>query len=116
MPPFGPVYPVLHWQLVAAVLPVGETELAPQSVHTALEVAPVLVEYLPAAQSVHAALPLVVLYLPAAQAVHEAPPGPVNPALQGFASQMNGSVPTFSYPKLHVQLVMLVLPAADVLN
>ena len=28
VPPFGPVYPALHWQLVTAVLPAREIEFA----------------------------------------------------------------------------------------
>jgi hypothetical protein len=55
--------------------------------HVAASVAPVLVEYVPAAQSVHAALPLVVLYFPATQAVHGPASGPVNPALQDCETQ-----------------------------
>jgi hypothetical protein len=47
----------------------------------------VLVEYVPAPQSVHAALPLVVLYFPATQAVHGPPSGPVKPALHGIVTQ-----------------------------
>ncbi len=77
VPPFGPVYPMLQVQLESAALPLGELELSRQTMHVVSSVAPVLVEYLPAAQSVHATLPLVVLYLPAAQAVHGPPSGPV---------------------------------------
>jgi hypothetical protein len=55
--------------------------------HVAASVAPVLVEYVPAPQSVHAALPLLVLYFPATQAVHGPPSGPVNPALQAVDAQ-----------------------------
>ncbi len=101
-PPSGPVNPTLQVQMESAALPLGELELlgharhvassvapvlveylpAPQSVHKALEIAPMLVEYLPAPQSVHDTLPLLALYLPAAQAAHEPPSGPVNPTLQ----------------------------------
>jgi hypothetical protein len=49
--------------------------------HVAASVAPVLVENVPAPQSVHAALPLLVLYFPATHAVHGPPFGPVEPAL-----------------------------------
>jgi hypothetical protein len=42
----------------------------------------VLVEKLPAKQSVHATLPVLILYLPATQAEQTPPFGPVNPALQ----------------------------------
>ncbi len=64
------------------LLPAADVVNTTQSVHVALKVAPVLVEYLPAAQSVHAALPLLVLYLPATHVVHEPALGPVNPRLQ----------------------------------
>ena len=53
----------------------------------AASVAAVLVEYVPAKQSVHTALPVLILYLPATQAVHEPPSGPVNPALQVQAAR-----------------------------
>ena len=55
--------------------------------------APVLVEYVPAPQSVHAALPLVVLYFPATQAVHRPPSGPVNPALQVETQALTDKLP-----------------------
>jgi hypothetical protein len=48
----------------------------------AASVAPVLVEYVPAPQSVHAALPVLNMYLPATQVEQTPPFGPVNPALQ----------------------------------
>jgi hypothetical protein len=44
------------------------------------------------------------------------PAGPVDPAAQSATAQVNGLVPTFSYPVLHVQLVTALLPAGDVLN
>ena len=80
-PPFGPVNPALQVQSPAAELALYEIEFEGHVIHVVEIVAPVLVEYVPAPQSVHDALPLVVLYLPATQAVHE-PAGPVNPALQ----------------------------------
>ena len=43
-------------------------------------VAPVVVEYVPAPQSVHVTLPVTVLNFPATQAVHVPPSGPVEPA------------------------------------
>ena len=51
-------------------------------------------EYVPAAQSTHAADPVAVLYFPVAQKVHGPPSGPVHPALQ-------------------VHAVKLLLPAGD---
>ena len=79
------------------LLPAGEVVNTTQSVHVALKVAPVLVEYLPVPQSVHTALPLLVLYLPAAQEAQEPASGPVNPRSQ-------------------VQLERAVLLASDVLD
>ena len=64
-PPFGPKYPVLQEQFESVALPLGELVSLGHTRHAASSVAPVLVEYLPAPQSVHATLPLVVLYLPA---------------------------------------------------
>jgi hypothetical protein len=77
-----PYVPALHVQLLADELALGELELAGHARHVVAFVAPVAVEYVPAAQSVHAALPIAVLYFPDTQAAHGPPSGPVNPALQ----------------------------------
>jgi hypothetical protein len=61
-PPLGPVYPRLHLQLVCAVDPTTDCELA--------------------VQSAHAAGPVSVLYFPAPHSVHVPPSGPVYPRLQ----------------------------------
>ena len=61
-------------------------ELEAHPTQVAADVAPVVGEYFPAAQSAHTALPVAILYLPATQAVHE-PSGPVYPALQAVAMQ-----------------------------
>jgi hypothetical protein len=45
-------------------------------------VAPDVVEYVAAAQSVHTALPVLILYLPTAHAEQTPPLGPVKPMLQ----------------------------------
>jgi hypothetical protein len=74
--------PALHVQLLAAELALGELELAGHATHAVAFDAFVIVEYVPAAQSVHAVLPIAVLYFPGTQAVHGPPSGPVNPALQ----------------------------------
>ncbi len=86
-PPSGPVNPALQVQAATAELATDELELVGQVMHVEEIVAPVLVEYVPAPQSVHTALPLVVLYFPATQPVHVPPSGPVNPALQGMDTQ-----------------------------
>jgi len=80
-------------QVAAALAPtVVEYVFAAQSVHAPL---PVAILYLPATQSVHAALPVAILYLPKTQAVHVPPSGPVK-------------------PMLHVQLVEVVDPLYNV--
>ncbi len=81
-----PYVPALHVQAARAELEIGELELAGHATHVAAAVAPVVVKYVPAAQSVHAAEPVGILYLPATQAVHE-PAGPVYPALQSVEIQ-----------------------------
>ncbi len=63
------------------MLPAGELELAGHARQVAASVAPGVVEYVPAAQSVHTALPVAILYLPTTQAVHVLPSGPVKPTL-----------------------------------
>ncbi len=60
-PPLGPVKPILHVQAASAGLAVGEMELAGQARQVVSTVAPTVVEYVPAPQSVHTALPLSVL-------------------------------------------------------
>ena len=66
--------------VVATVAPtVVEYFPASQSMQVA---APAVVEYFPASQSVHTAVPVVVLYFPATQTVHGPPFGPDAPMLQ----------------------------------
>jgi hypothetical protein len=62
-------------------------ELAGHTTQVAAAVAPAVVEYVPAAQSVQAALPVAILYLPATQPVHVPPSGPVKPALHVQAAR-----------------------------
>ncbi len=75
--PSGPVNPTLHVQAARIELAVGELELVGQARQVVATVAPTVVEYVPAPQSMQVALPVVVLYLPATQAVHGPPFGPV---------------------------------------
>jgi hypothetical protein len=84
-PPSGPVKPMLQAQTLTAELAVGELEFAGHARHVEASVAPVLVEYVPAPQSAHAALPLAILYFPATHAAHGPPSGPVKPILQAQA-------------------------------
>jgi len=93
-----PYVPALHVQLLAAELAFGELELAGHARHAVALVAFVIVEYVPAAQSVHAALPIAVLYFPGTHATQGPPSGPLNPGLQ----------PT------DTQELILAPPAADV--
>jgi hypothetical protein len=81
-PPSGPVYPTLHVQAVRAELGIGEFELVGHVMQVAAAVAPVVMEYFAAVQSLHNALPVPILYLPAMQVVHTPPSGPVKPTLQ----------------------------------
>ena len=83
--PSGPVYPALHggkMHAALAVLAAGEFVPTRQPTHVVTAVAPVVAEYVPAAQSVHVALPVTILYLPAEHGEHM-PSEPVYPALHG---------------------------------
>ena len=66
----------MHVQAVTAALGLGELEFKGHAIHVVAMVAPTVVEYVPAPQSVQTALPVEILYLPATHAVHE-PLGPV---------------------------------------
>ena len=80
--PSGPEKPTLHVQAATAELAIGELELVRHARQVAAAEAPVVVEYVPAAQSKHTALPVAALYLPATQAVHGPDPsGPEKPTL-----------------------------------
>ena len=81
-PPSGPVKPTLHVQAARTALEIGELELVGHPIQVVATVAPTVVEYVPAAQSEHAALPVAVLYLPVMHEVHVPPSGPVKPTLQ----------------------------------
>ena len=73
------MYPRLHVQLVKVVEDTGENELAVQLRQV---VTAALTEYVPAEQTVHAALPVVGLKVPIAHCEQVPPFGPVNPRLQ----------------------------------
>ena len=73
LPPSGPVDPALQVQLVKAALPAGELEFDGQAVHVELDEDPTAVEYVPAPQSVQAAVPVNALYFPATHAAHGSP-------------------------------------------
>lgn len=82
VPPSGPVNPMLHVHAPTALPPDPDELLDGQVVHTPDPVAPGVVEYVPAPQSVHVAAPVDVLYFPATQFTHGPPFGPEAPALQ----------------------------------
>ena len=63
-------------------LAVDEVEPEGHARQVVATVAPAVVEYCPAAQSVQFALPVMVLYLPAAHGAQTPPSGPVYPASQ----------------------------------
>ena len=62
--------PALQVQSTAAVVPVGELELAGQARHAAADVAAVVEEYVPGPQSMHAAEPVTLLYFPGTHTRH----------------------------------------------
>jgi len=70
------VKPALQTQAATAELAVGELEFAGHARHVEASVAPTDIEYVPAKQSVHAALPPAILYFPATHATHGPPSGP----------------------------------------
>ena len=81
-PPSGPVNPTLQVHAARAELPSGELELPGHVTQAAASVAPVVVEYVAAAQSAQTALPVPILYLPTTHAEQTPPSAPVYPALQ----------------------------------
>jgi hypothetical protein len=66
VPPFGPMNPRLHSQLVSAVDPATDCEFVGHAEHELSAAAPIAEEYLPAPQSAHTEAP-VAEYLPAPQ-------------------------------------------------
>jgi hypothetical protein len=84
--PSAPVYPALHVQAVIAELELGEYEFEEQFKQLDKVLAPCILEYFDAGQSVHAPLPMSVLYFPTTQFI-QAPGGPVLPAAQGISKQ-----------------------------
>ena len=71
----------MHVQAARAELDIGELEPTGHTTQVVATVAPVVVEYVAAAQSVHTALPVMALYLPTAHAEQTPPFGPVKPTL-----------------------------------
>ena len=89
--PSGPVYPALHMQ---TLLPLKASACMGHLVHVVSAVSPVSALYLPLEHRRHALEPLTSLYFPLWHAEHSWPSGP-------------------AYPKLQVQLEMLLLPSPE---
>jgi len=73
---------MLQVQDVCAFDPAGEYEFERHIEQVFTVAAPNVAEYLPAPQTVHAALPVAVLYLPISHAAHGPPSDPLQPAWQ----------------------------------
>ena len=110
-PPSGPVNPTLQVQAARAVLGLGELELLGHARQVAAAEAPVVVKYVPAAQSVHAAEPVKLLYFPATQAVHVPPSGPVKPTLHVQAARAVLGLCELELPGHATQVDSSVAPA-----
>ena len=82
VPLLGPVNPTLQTQLVVAVDPRTDCELAGQLLQVEDAVAPTFSEYVLAAQSLHSAEPESALNFPAGQNTHVSPFNPDAPGLQ----------------------------------
>jgi len=76
-PPRGPVYPMLHEQLVTLLDPHREKAWSGQMVQVFSAISPTSVEYLPPAHFMHADDPLTNLYVPEMHGTHAKPSGPV---------------------------------------
>jgi hypothetical protein len=90
-PPSAPLYPAIHLQWVARLLPRGELEDSGQLEQVP---APSLAEYFPAGQGVHGLEPVSALYFPTAHAAQGPPSSPL-------------------YPALHLQAVARLLPRGE---
>jgi hypothetical protein len=77
--PAEPVYPASQ---AHSVSPAAELELAGQASQVSSDMAPIVVEKVPALHSEHSELPLFSLYVPAPHVVHAPPSGPEVPAMQ----------------------------------
>jgi hypothetical protein len=87
-----------------ALLCVGEYEFERHATQAAAAVAPTVGEYVPAPQSMHAALPVLDLYVPATHAEHVPPFTPVNPELQVQAALLELETGAFEF-KAHAKQV-----------
>jgi hypothetical protein len=112
-PPSGPVYPGLHRQSTGASLAVGLIVLTGQLEHVLPATAPVDAEYLPAAQSSHAAEPVAVLYFPARHNTH-VPPLPQAQSL--LLDKLIGSAPHVGGSTVLTQHVLHITPSPLQLN
>lgn len=105
VPPFAPVYPMLHMQLVTAVLPAAEPELPGQLKHAVLSTAETVAEYWPARQLMQVLAPKVLEYLPAAQLMQfEADAPEYFPASHHMHAEADAVENFPSAHRLHVEL------------
>ena len=72
---------------------------------------PTIMEYVPAAQSVHASLPVVILYFPEAHGEHTPPAGPVDPALHVQAVSAELALGEVEFDRHARQVAAVVAPA-----
>ena len=110
-PPSGPVNPALQAQAAAAVLELGELELPGHVTQVAAAIAPVVSEYVPTPQLVHAALPPPILYVPAAHGEDTPPSDPVYPALQAQAAAAVLKLGELELPGHAIQVAAAIAPA-----
>ena len=80
--------PALQMQSSSSLLAAAEFVPAGQFEHASELSRPVDMEYLPGAQLLHSSFPGGILYLPATHSVHGPPSGPVDPALQVHAVEI----------------------------
>ncbi len=94
---------------------VAEYLPAAQSRHVAATGAPVVAEYLPAAQSVQTVLPVVAVYLPAVQVTHD-PDFPPDIQYVPAAQQVHGAKSlALTHPSMHEQPPSELLPVQPLL-
>lgn len=89
--------------------------------HTVDEVAPTVIEYVPAGQPVHETLPLSLLNLPATHAVQAPPSGPVYPMLHVqfeivFADAENGDVVAVGHVKQIAGFALVIVTSPIVIS
>ncbi len=100
----------MHVQATRTELETGELEPAGHATQVVATVAADVVEYVAAAQSVHAALPVLILYLPATHVEQTPPSGPVKPTLHVQATRTELAVGELELVGQARQVVTTVAP------